>query len=120
MIPLTPKIHPPGAGHLVPTTPMRTAILLGLVVLTGCFFTKKPELTAPAQEVRLLLKAEPGPECKEIGDISTGNDWYIKETDVKIVLRNRAAELGANFATWDMIKKNGRLLAGSGRAFTCP
>ncbi len=53
-------------------------------------------------------------------DVTTGNDWLRNEGDVKIMLRNKAATLGANIATLDVLKTSNNLVAGSGRAFKCP
>ena len=44
------------------------------------------------------------------------NDWFHDESFVKIVLRNQAAERGANLVTLDVIKSSGNLISGSGRA----
>jgi hypothetical protein len=68
----------------------------------------------------LLVKAEPDSNCTELGDVNTGNDWFKDEEDVKIRLRNRAAETSANVATLDVLKQDGDLVGGSGRAFKCP
>jgi hypothetical protein len=79
-----------------------------------------PVLTQQGTEVRLLVKAEPDGQCNELGDVSTGNDWLRDEGAVKIMLRNKAAELGANVGTLDVLKTSGNLFGGSGRAFKCP
>jgi hypothetical protein len=81
---------------------------------------KSPTLSPEATSVRLRITSEPPRECKELGDLNTGNDWYRSEEDVKIVLRNKAAESRANTATLDVVKHSGNLLDGSGRAFECP
>ncbi len=105
-------------------TPTRSfalgSLVLGSVVcsLVGCVQT--PVLSPAAADVRLLVKAEPGATCKELGDVSTDNDWLRNEGDVKIRLRNKAAEMGANVATLDVLKSSGNLVGGSGRAFKCP
>ena len=62
---------------------------------------KKPTLTDAGTSVRLLIKAEPAATCAEVADVNTGNDWFTDEAFVKVQLRNRAAELGANVATLD-------------------
>lgn len=84
----------------------------------GCVQT--PALSPSAEGVRLLVKAEPESTCRELGDVSTGNDRFMDEGHVKITLRNKAADKGANVATLDVLKQSGNLLGGSGRAFKCP
>ncbi len=91
-------------------------LLLYAGMLAACAMT--PTLAAGAG-VRLLVKSEPGTDCRELGDVSTGNDWYRDESHVKIVLRNQAAEMGGNVATLDVLKNDGKLIGGSGRAFAC-
>ena len=94
------------------------ALTLAIAASSGCVQT--PVLSPAATNVRLVIKAEPDTACKELGDITTGNDWFRNEGDVKIVLRNKAAESGANVATLDVLKLEKNLVAGSGRAFKCP
>ena len=85
--------------------------------LFGC--VKTPQLSSNAQMVKLIMKAEPNSGCEEIGDVSTGNDWYRSATDVKVDLRNKAAGIGANVVSLDIVEKEDQLYGGSGRAFKC-
>ena len=87
-------------------------------VLAGC--VQKPVLSPAAADVRIIIKAEPETACKELGDVSNDNDWLHTEGDVKTLLRNKAAALGANVVTLDVLKTSGNLVGGSGRAFKCP
>jgi hypothetical protein len=70
--------------------------------------------------VKIIVKAEPDKACKELGDVDTGNDWLKNESLVKIMLRNQGGEKGANVVTLDVLKSDGNLVGGSGRAFKCP
>lgn len=93
-------------------------IAVVFVSIGGCF--KKEVLSPAGKEVRLLVKAEPDATCKELADISSGNTWFKNEADVKIWIRNQAAEDGGNVATLDVLKYDGSLVGASGRAFQCP
>lgn len=101
-----------------PAFPILAVLPLMLAAASGCVQT--PVLSPAANDVRLIIKAEPEKACKELGDVTTGNDWFRNEGDVKIVLRNKAAESGANVATLDVLKSDRNLVGGSGRAFKCP
>jgi hypothetical protein len=93
--------------------------LIAAVALGGCM--KVPVLSPSAEGVRVVVKAEPDAACKELGDVTTGNDWYKDESAVKIALRNQVAEKGGNLLALDVLKfPNGNLAGGSGRAFRCP
>ncbi len=100
--------------------PRMRATLLVTIVLSLAACVQHPVLSPAAKDVRLLVKAEPDTSCKELGDINTGNDWFKSEEEVKIRLRNRAGDMRANVATLDVLKSDGDLVAGSGRAFQCP
>lgn len=80
-----------------------------------------PQLTATGSSVKLLVKAEPSAGCKEIGAVTTGNNWFRENEHVNIQLRNLGAEKGANVVTLDVIEKDtqSNLYKGSGRAFSC-
>jgi hypothetical protein len=94
---------------------------VGLTLLVAlCACVKHPVLSPAAENVRMLVKAEPESSCKELGSTTTGNDWFKTEEEVKIRLRNLAAEMSANVATLDVLKQDGSLWGGSGRAFRCP
>lgn len=94
-----------------------TAIIIAICFL-GC--VKQPILTEEATNVRLLTKAEPvSDQCREIGNVSTRNDWLREVGDVNTYLRNEAAALGANIVVVDVIEKKENLYKGSGRAFLC-
>lgn len=99
---------------------MTRMVFAAIVALSifGC--VKKPILSEGAINVRLLTKAEPIFEgCKEIGNVSTGNDWLREVGDVNTYLRNEAAQVGANVVVVDVMEKENNLYKGSGRAFNC-
>lgn len=80
---------------------MKRIVALGLIALTGCAATP---LRTDATNVR-VTNAEPGPECKFLGDI-TGNqgNWLsggltsneTLETGARNDLKNQAAAMGGN------------------------
>ena len=103
------------------TLKLVSGFCLGLS-LGGCM--KHPQQSEAAMNVKVLVKSEPVSGCKELGDVTTGNDWMGNVEDVKTYLRNAAAERGANVLTVDVIEKektggSTALYKGSGRAFLC-
>jgi hypothetical protein len=99
---------------------MKLRILIVVASLPCAVSCATAPILAEGKEVRLLVKSEPDVSCKELGDVNTGNDWFKNIEDVKVVLRNKSAALGANVATLDVLENDGDLKKGSGRAFQCP
>lgn len=99
---------------------MTRMILAAVVALSVVGCVKKPILSEGAINVRLLTKAEPvSSSCRELGNVSTGNDWLREVGDVNTYLRNEAAKVGANKVVVDVMEKESNLYKGSGRAFNC-
>lgn len=92
-------------------------LLLPFLFVGACVMT--PQLSPAAANVKLIVKAEPSIGCKEVGAVTTGNNWFRENEHVNIQLRNLGAEKGANVVTLDVIEKEGNLYKGSGRAFSC-
>jgi hypothetical protein len=90
-------------------------VLLALLPnLAACASTG---LTEAGAKVR-LMKADPPAGCKEIGNVSGDYAGFpVEEGASKNVMRNHAAEQGANYVRWDTAAANGIV---SGTAYKCP
>jgi hypothetical protein len=96
----------------------RAAVVLAAafaVLAAGCASTA---LTAAGSKVQ-LMKADPPQGCREIGNVDGTYNFVgsASEGDSKNVMRNRAAELGANYVRWESVSPNGMV---AGTAFQCP
>ena len=97
--------------------------LLGLLMF-GCI-----SLTPGGTSVKYVTKAEAPKECKLLGEVDIGSGAMGFEPqatnmrDAKILMRNKAAEMGANFLVIDDIEsENGehtKTYSASGRAYLC-
>jgi hypothetical protein len=92
---------------------IKLAILTaGTFGLLGC----AAALTEAGAKVK-LLKADPPPECTEVGGVSAyriGPDYQDK---LKNSLRNEAATKGANFVRLESLASDGNA---AGTAYRCP
>jgi hypothetical protein len=99
--------------------------LLLLLLVIGC-----ASLTEGGKNVQIVTKQEAPQNCKLIGDIAIGEVYdgstSIADTMVamsigqlKVKMRNQAAEKGANFLVIDTIERKSDGYAGTGRAYLC-
>ena len=104
---------------------MRRFILILLSLLaSGCI-----ALTPGGTNVKYVTKAEAPKDCKLLGevDVGAGAEGFGPQPtnmrDLKILMRNKAAELGANFLVIDHSDSENReqstTYSGSGRAYQC-
>lgn len=89
-------------------------LALGCVIL-GCASTG---LTAAGAKVQ-LMKADPPAGCKELGSVDGSHNYVgrANEAASKNVLRNRAADLGANYVRMETVSSAGII---AGTAYQCP
>lgn len=76
-------------------------------------------LSETAKGVR-LMKSDPAAECTELGDLSSYGNGVGQGAidDAKLRLRNKAAEMGANFVRMETV--NFETATVGGTAFKCP
>jgi hypothetical protein len=99
-------------------------LLSFLLLISGC-----ASLTEAGKNVQIVTKQEAPSNCKLIGDVAIG-EVYDGSTSIvdtmtarsigqlKIKMRNQAAQKGANYLVIDTIeRKDG--YAGTGRAYLC-
>ena len=96
-------------------------ILFCILTLLGCATTAS--LSSMGKGVK-LGKSDPDTACKELESLDIKNSWGTP-TDSKNLLRNKAADLGANYVRLDSLTS--LTIAGdnagymiSGTAFKCP
>ncbi len=92
-----------------------------MCVIVALFFTAcvSFDLTEAGRTVDVMVKEEPPPTSRYIGDVEIGvSDWKpYSMTALKNVLRNRAAALGGDLLVIDTVLTNGGIYIGSGRVF---
>jgi len=94
--------------------PMFDLSKLGLALcMTGCLMHSM-ELTSAGSTVR-VMKSDPAPECVELG--SALGDGCCGIQMAQNNMRNKAAQLGANYVRWDTVDGVGNL---AGTAYRCP
>lgn len=90
---------------------MRYLCFIFIVFSIAACATK--ELTTLGQKVK-VAKAEPTKDCTEIAQVSANN----QDAEVRnALLKNRAAEKGANYVRLDAVTNFGEY---TGTAFKCP
>ena len=98
--------------HLKPFAPM-----VSLACLLACAV---PAVSARGAEVR-LMKADPAADCQEVGQVEgffNGDGKEKSSEGAKAILRNKAAERGANYVRLETTNAEGTNWAGT--AFKCP
>ena len=95
----------------------RFALVLPLV-LSGCATVA---LTRAGSSVA-VMKADPAPNCREVGDVTGADNGFSENpmASAKNVMRNQAADLGANYVRLDTASRVQGWLHLTGTAFTCP
>lgn len=99
---------------------MRSALLSGFLffLMSGCAAV---QLTAAGKAVRMIV-SDPPPGCEEVGGVSgfSGGFHEDLEEEAKAIMRNKAAQLGANVVR---VETSARTKMGdvkmSGTAFKC-
>jgi len=90
-------------------------VVLFTVILASC-----ASLKPGAEKVR-IGKSDPEKNCKELGDVVT-SAAFCDEACQKIVLKNKALELGGNYVRLESlgVQLEGGATNGSGTAYSCP
>lgn len=83
-------------------------------LLAGCASATK--LTSAGEKVR-LMKDDPPKECKELGNVEGFDTWNGDTNNSKNIIRNNAADIGANYVRFETAEKFGKV---TGTAFKCP
>jgi hypothetical protein len=91
---------------------MKRITLLALAFAVGACGAS---LTQAGAQVK-LMKADPAPECAELGGVSGRALGGDADDTVKIKLRNEAGEKGANYVRLETLGAG----TGSGTAYRCP
>src|SRR5271157_4101851 len=89
------------------------------LLMTACIFHfggVGPQLSTNGREVQ-LMKGDPPNGCHELGTVSGRYLVAHHEDFSRIIMRNKAASMGANYVRLDSIAWDGAV---SGTAFNCP
>lgn len=92
---------------------IQLALCISVLLLMSC---AAKTLTPEGLKVR-TMKSDPSFSCEEISTVS-GSATF--DDVAKIIMRNEAGKLGANFIRLETAMRHGSLVTYTGTAFKCP